>query len=77
MILHVINGKTALDLSRRGANDSILFIEDGVYCQVEGPSYVLQADLEARGLTATSNQSVVDYDGFVGLCCQHAKVISW
>jgi tRNA 2-thiouridine synthesizing protein B len=71
------------------ADDPILLYEDGVYAAVKGaaseeltrqalaqhPVYALQADLEARGLTALiEGIQVVDYDGFVELIEQHQTV---
>ena len=72
-------------------DEPILLYEDGVYAAVKGatsedlvkqaldqhPVYALQADLEARGLTALIDgiQSI-DYDGFVELVEQH-HVVSW
>lgn len=69
--------------------DAILFIEDGIfYCtgeNVEGLTsmkfsiYALREDLIARGLInrITPAAEVIDYNGFVGLCCHYEKVVSW
>ncbi|MDF2180506.1 sulfurtransferase complex subunit TusB [Neptuniibacter sp. CAU 1671] len=72
--------------------DAILLIEDAVYAATsrvvaqrftELPAgvrlYVLQPDVEARGLPALLSErfTQVDDAGFVSLCCQHDKVISW
>jgi tRNA 2-thiouridine synthesizing protein B len=73
------------------AGEPVLLYEDGVYAAVKGaasedmvkqtlaqhPVYALQADLEARGLTAlVEGIQVVDYDGFVELVEQH-HVVPW
>ena len=73
------------------AGDPILLYEDGVYAAAAGtsgqdlteqaleehPVYALQADLEARGLTAlVEGVQVIDYDGFVALVEQH-HVVPW
>ena len=41
--------------------------------------FVLREDLEARGLIALIDRSfnVVDYAGFVQLCCEHTPIVSW
>jgi tRNA 2-thiouridine synthesizing protein B len=72
-------------------NEPILLYEDGVYAAAAGaasedlarqalaqhPVYALQADLQARGLTAlVEGVQVIDYDGFVELVEQH-HVIPW
>jgi len=73
------------------ADDPILLYEDGVYAAARGtaseelvrqaledhPVYALEADLEARGLTALIDGiQVIDYDGFVELVEQH-HVVPW
>ena len=72
-----------------GENDAILFIEDGIYyCTDEGhlsgietPAklYTLRADLVARGMLNrnVSKAEIINYDGFVQLCCEYDKVVSW
>jgi tRNA 2-thiouridine synthesizing protein B len=69
--------------------DSLLFIEDAVYAALAGglpdtlPQdvrlYVLSEDLAARGISARIRPefSRVDYQGFVALCLQHARVVNW
>ena len=83
------NLKSSLRIAPAG--EPILLYEDGVYAAVTGaaseglikqaleqhPVYALQADLEARGLTAlVDGIQVVDYDGFVELVEQH-HVVPW
>ncbi len=77
MNLHILNNQQTTGLALADQDDAILLIEDGVYLDSERPSYVLKADLEARGLAARANQTVIDYDGFVDLCTQYSKVITW
>ena len=69
--------------------DSLLFIEDGVYCAVdkkllalipEGIKiFSLKEDLTARGIVSKVEPAVetVSYRGFVELSIAHAKVVSW
>jgi tRNA 2-thiouridine synthesizing protein B len=83
------NLKSVLGIAPAG--EPILLYEDGVYAAVKGaasedlvrqaleqrPVYAVQADLEARGLTALIDGiQVVDYDGFVQLVEQH-HVVPW
>lgn len=69
--------------------DGILFIEDGIYHCTDDSSlarfdasvktYALSEDLAARGMLdkAAANTESVNYTGFVQLCCDYDKVISW
>jgi len=64
---------------RRGADDAVLFLGDGVYAalQASGPDHrVLSEDAQIRGL-AIDPARCVDYDGMVALCSQHAPLVSW
>lgn len=67
--------------------DSLLLIENGIYTLTDAASlqaiadaglclHALQADLAARGIEAKP-ASIVDDIGFVGLACNHRKVVSW
>jgi tRNA 2-thiouridine synthesizing protein B len=72
---------------------AILLIEDGVYAATKGtdtakkleaamktvPVYVLQPDVEARGMNGRVLDGVklVDYGGFVDLVAEHPTVQSW
>lgn len=73
------------------AGDPVLLYEDGVYAAAPGtrssalvedlladhPVYVLDADLEARGIRlAIAGIRVIGYDGFVELVEQH-HVAPW
>lgn len=73
-------------LSTMANDDTLLLIEDGVYWAL--PSHIsvlndvshiraLKADVLARGLHQLSGTELVDDDGFVGLCTQHDRVVSW
>ena len=92
--LHTINKSSDLlnlstCISVLGAEDALLFIEDGVYFCTDneawkgaGPGckiYVQLEDLQARGLVGRTqpNVEVVNYDEFVRLCCIYTKVVSW
>jgi tRNA 2-thiouridine synthesizing protein B len=69
--------------------DGILFIEDGVYyCSLPESGrhrssdirlFGLKEDAAARGLSVRSAADVelVDYAGFVELCCKYDKIVSW
>jgi len=72
---------------------AIILIEDGVYAAMKGtapakkleqlmktiPVYVLQPDVEARGMQSRVLDGVkmVDYGGFVDLAAEHPTVQSW
>ncbi len=70
---------------------SILLLENGVYGALAGQEalwsqlpdtvrcYVLQEDLEARGLAGRvqARFESVDYAGFVALCAAHDTTLSW
>lgn len=81
-------------LSRIGEGDSVLLIEDAVVAAVSGtlfsdqlknsaktnPLYVLEPDLQARGLAESglvSGFNTVDYTKFVSLVTEHDRVHSW
>jgi tRNA 2-thiouridine synthesizing protein B len=69
----------------------ILLIEDGVVAALANGEwlprilerthnlYVLDADIVARGLTGkiAGSAKVVDYAGFVALCCEYPGTYSW
>lgn len=69
--------------------DAILFIEDGIYyctsekedeLALDGISiYALSEDMIARGVLdrRTNKAELINYDQFVGLCCEFEKVVSW
>lgn len=92
MILHTLNQPPANEaclercLDAMGAEDSLLLIEDGVYWALPAFAsrlaslgerlYLLQPDLEARGLDS-GGKPCVDDEGFVALCVGHDKVVSW
>ena len=90
MVLHLIQrspfSSTTLSdcLNIIGTQDSLLFMQDGVYIQnhptlesIRNSAYVLQDDLNARGLTANSKGKSISYQDFVQLCTEHEKIISW
>ncbi len=87
-------GQAALDSCMRvGDGGDLLLIEDAVYAATAGTLfeplmrdalkrfkvYVLQPDLEARGVAANIIQgiTVVDYGGFVDLVTQNKTCQSW
>ena len=74
-------------------DSGIILIEDGVYCALANTEltelistaltrhkiYVLTPDLQARGIADSilAGIETVDYVGFVTLCTQFDKVVSW
>jgi len=94
MTLHTLNRPPSDDALLRDclaalvADDTLLLLEDGVYCGLPGRTpalpqgvrcVALAADVEARGLTRRLDPAVevVDDAGFVSLCCDHDRVLSW
>ena len=71
------------------AGDAVLFLEDGVYHCMQYAAWPaldpavklfgLHADMHARGVLSRNSQAleVVDYNGFVALCAEYDKVVSW
>ncbi|MBE0472609.1 sulfurtransferase complex subunit TusB [Rhodoferax sp.] len=75
------------------AGHAVLLIEDGVYAATQGSAmtermrqaatkvslFVLQPDLDARGMTAKLQDGItpVDYTGFVDLVEQYPTSQSW
>ena len=69
--------------------DGILFIEDGIYYCSQTSAitaiddqvklYALEEDLIARGMLDrnTAIPETVNVEGFVQLCCDYDKVVSW
>jgi len=93
-MLHIVNKSPALTrslescvrLSRPG--QSLLLIEDGIYAATRADTvaslkhlklYVLQPDVEARGMKGRIVEGVaaVDYAGFVDLVAEHSSNQSW
>jgi len=73
-----------------GRDAAVLLIEDGVYAALAGGAwidalgavqhvYALAPDVAARGLEGriAANVALVDYAGFVQLCCEHGTTQSW
>lgn len=89
--LHTINSKCLLNTCRQflQPGDGVIFIEDAVYISLDFPTvdslpngidlYTLAEDLAARGISdpIQNKTSVINYRGFVDLCCKHSKVINW
>src|SRR3972149_3362619 len=87
--------RTALESCLRFGRDgsAVLLIEDGVYAATRGNAaelkireamgrlkvYVLQPDLEARGMqdAVIDGVELVDYGGFVDLVAGHKAAQSW
>lgn len=90
-MLHIIKTVSALEdaFALCGEQDDILLIEDAVYAanpqhqafsQVKHSNvYVLESDIQARGMTNRISPSVtvVDYVGFVELTAKHDKSLTW
>ena len=95
MILHTVNKSPqahralASCLQFLSPGDAVVLLEDGVYAatsgvengldQIEGNVYALQADAEARGLSARIQDSVtlISYNQFVDLCTEFDTVKNW
>ncbi len=88
MILHTFNSPGSFQVS--GAfvleNDQVLFLEDGIYCLLGGVLnlannniHVLQADMEARGLSDRIDPEIhrANYEAFVQLCCDADSISNW
>jgi sulfur relay protein TusB/DsrH len=66
-------------------NDGLLLTGDGVYAAfatgitLPATTQALHADVEARGLLPNWPTSIAltDHAGFVDLCVQHARSLSW
>ena len=83
--------QSCLDIAASGS--AIILIEDGVYAALANSDlsaqilaamdkhtfYVLGPDLLARGIQNSVLEQIesVDYSGFVTLCTQYDKVVSW
>jgi sulfur relay protein TusB/DsrH len=88
MVLHTFNKAQALytfgQFVQKG--DSVLFMEDGVYCVPDdeldlGTDNILaiETDVLARGLDARIDKSVkrIDYQGFVEICAEANSISNW
>jgi tRNA 2-thiouridine synthesizing protein B len=74
-----------------GSQDALLLCGDAVYALQAGSAqrqalelmpeaialYVLEEDMQARGLAPSARLTLVDYPGFVALSCQYDKVNTW
>ena len=83
--------QSCLRLAQPGA--AVLLIEDAVYAATQGRAasagladalaqvkvYVLQPDVDARGMTGKLDEGVtaIDYAGFVELVAEHRNNQSW
>ena len=91
-MLHTINkspfGSNSFETSTRffQPGDPVLFIEDGVYCLLDGSLklassniHVLQPDADTRGLSGRISPEIqrADYKDFVQLCCDADSVCNW
>ena len=82
--LHLVNNPTALQscLDVASDDDSVLLIEDGVYCatgNVTKSLLVLATDVEARGLKQriANTAESINYDKFVALVETHKPIVTW
>lgn len=89
--LHIVSRQLdapALASLRRSTNpgDSLLLSCDAVYLALRpdflaqaGDCVALASDVEARGLRALwpATIALIDHAGFVALCVQHGKSLSW
>ena len=94
MILHKVSTSPYADqnllqcLKRIQPTNKLLLIQDGVYAMVKAdvqgtllthaPIYVLNDDVQARGLTIDSEvYQAISYAEFVALALECNQVISW
>ena len=93
MALHIVSkspySSSALDdcLAASAAGDAIILIEDGVYAAQLGDNrqgqfagkkvYCLQADAEARGISAFAAITAIDENRWVDLCTEYNPIVSW
>lgn len=88
MILHTFNKKQALYTFGQFVqkDDSVIFIEDGVYCLLNDNLgldtkniFAIDADVLARGLDARIDESVkrIDYQDFVEICSEANSISNW
>ncbi len=94
MILHKVSTSPFADqtllqcLKRKQPTDKLLLIQDAVYAMVkgdlvdslleQGPIYVLNEDVQARGLIIENNlYQGISYPEFVALTLECKQVISW
>lgn len=70
------------------SEDGLLLTQDAVYLlshpelldklkEVNCKLYMLQPDLDARGIKPVTGTQAISYDQMVALCLQYDKVISW
>ncbi|MFT5561301.1 MAG: tRNA 2-thiouridine synthesizing protein B [Candidatus Azotimanducaceae bacterium] len=66
------------------SGDAVILIENGVYSLSEHsafdsaiPVYAVEADVLARGVQPGEAIGLVDYIGFVQLCTDYDKVVTW
>jgi sulfur relay protein TusB/DsrH len=76
-------------IEKINAQDSVLLMQDAVYAcskpvlietilKTTGNLYVLQDDLNARGVTVQNiGVQCIDYVTFVSLVVQHQNVVAW
>ena len=64
-------------------DDAVILIGDGVYAitgnnlDVAVPVYALEADLAARGISPTSDETPANMSRFVALVVEHASSVTW
>ena len=90
-MLHIVKSITTLEEVRKvyADNDVLLLIQDAVYAvnplHKTFPilknlnTFVLQSDLEARGIfnRVSPSVNIVDYDGFVTLTAECSTSLTW
>ena len=88
MILHTFNSTQAFAVSGVlvQEQDHVLFMEDGVYCLLDGSMnlasnniHMLRPDADARGLSGRISTEFLpaDYGDFVQLCCDADSICNW
>lgn len=85
MSTHLIFSPAGFDAAAARAEpaDQFILLGDGVYTRktlsTDNPAmvFVLEEDLEIRGIDALSSWQAIDYDRFVKLCAACAPIVSW
>ena len=85
--LHILNkNRYTFEIGLIADNSTVVLIEDGVYLACadrhlfSGKSvYAVEEFVNKRGVRQhlAENVKLIDFSGFVELCCQHPATVSW
>jgi len=84
-MLHIISNPNAISdcTVHLVDDDAVILIADGVFGLKDPslisriPVFVLESDLEARGILATPNVTPTKMSQFVALVVKHANSVTW